>query len=168
MTEYYKRRGIYVDERFDRTLDTVDINASKQSSAASNAMGLALLRYWEFAALNHHEIGQLAYRLYGIKVNSAPCERLFSRMGWFQSMRRSRLKVNIDILPQSHDYTSKYYSFKLCFVWHKSLLKWHGEDKMDEVKNLQELVTISPIDCDEIDVIRTDMNLGDECEEGRR
>ncbi|CAG8789016.1 12518_t:CDS:2, partial [Dentiscutata erythropus] len=62
-------------------------------NVTKNVIGLALLRYWEFAAIDQKEIGKVAQRLYGIKVNSAPCEHLFSRIGWFQNPRHNHLKI---------------------------------------------------------------------------
>lgn len=94
LTEYYMKRGIFTDERFNNTLEAISEH-NVQSKLTSNVVGLALLRYWEFAALNLKEIGKVALRLYSIKVNSAPCERLFSRMGWFHNSQRSRLKVRL-------------------------------------------------------------------------
>ncbi|CAG8476534.1 6432_t:CDS:2 [Scutellospora calospora] len=85
LTEYYIKRGIFTDDRFNNTLEAISDEHNMQGKMSNNVVGLALLRYWEFAALNLKEIGMVAQRLYSIKVNSAPCERLFSRMGWFHN-----------------------------------------------------------------------------------
>ncbi|CAG8467885.1 4690_t:CDS:2, partial [Dentiscutata heterogama] len=74
--------GIFTDERFNNTLEAISEEHNVQSKVSNSVVGLALMRYWEFAALNLKEIGKIALRLYGIKVNSAPCVRLFSRMRW--------------------------------------------------------------------------------------
>ncbi|CAG8731112.1 15056_t:CDS:2 [Dentiscutata erythropus] len=47
----------------------------------------------EEEAINQKDISKVAFRLFGIKVNSAPCEHLFSRMGWFHNLRRNRLQL---------------------------------------------------------------------------
>ncbi|CAG8780509.1 11922_t:CDS:2, partial [Dentiscutata erythropus] len=89
LTEYYMKRGIFGNEWFENTIEVI----SKEGMSMNNAVGLTLLRYWEFAAIDQKEIGKVALRLYSIKINSAPCECLFFRMGWFQSPRRNRLKL---------------------------------------------------------------------------
>ncbi|CAG8666274.1 3802_t:CDS:2, partial [Cetraspora pellucida] len=92
LTEYYMKRGIFTDDRFNNTLEAISEEHNMQDKMSNNVVGLALLRYWEFTALNLKEMGMVAQRLYSIKVNSAPCERLFSRMGWFHNSQRNRLK----------------------------------------------------------------------------
>ncbi|CAG8786842.1 13309_t:CDS:2, partial [Gigaspora rosea] len=81
--------GIFSNERFENTLKAI----LAEKVETNNANGLALLQYWEFVAIDQKEISKVAYRLYSIKVNSVLCERLFFRMGWFQNLKRSRLKV---------------------------------------------------------------------------
>lgn len=98
LTEYYMKRGIFNDKRFDNTIDAISTEDTTQRTRTSNVVGLALLRYWEFAAIDQKEIGKVALRLYSIKVNSAPCERLFSRMGRYHNSQRNRLKVYKDLV----------------------------------------------------------------------
>ncbi|CAG8801801.1 16614_t:CDS:2, partial [Dentiscutata erythropus] len=43
--------------------------------------------------INQKDIGKVALRLYSIKINSAPCKCLFSRMGWFHNPKRTHLKL---------------------------------------------------------------------------
>ncbi|CAG8617286.1 2866_t:CDS:2 [Cetraspora pellucida] len=89
LTEYYMKRGIFSDKRFKNTLEAI----SKENMTINNATGFVLLRYWEFAAIDQKEIGKIALHLFSIKVNSAPCEHLFSRMEWFQNQRCSHPKL---------------------------------------------------------------------------
>ncbi|CAG8459876.1 8165_t:CDS:2 [Cetraspora pellucida] len=52
LTEYYMRRGIFSDKRFENTIETILTG----DMSMNNAIGLALLRYWEFAAIDQKEI----------------------------------------------------------------------------------------------------------------
>lgn len=52
-----------------------------------------IVRYWEFAAPSTNELGLVACRLYGICINAAAVERLWSSMSFFQNNRRNRLIV---------------------------------------------------------------------------
>ncbi|CAG8779861.1 3969_t:CDS:2, partial [Dentiscutata erythropus] len=81
-----------LSSQFNNTLEAISEEHNIQGKMANNIVRLALLRYWEFAALNLKEISMVAQRLFSIKVNSAPCERLFFRMGWFYTSQRCRFK----------------------------------------------------------------------------
>ncbi|CAG8700209.1 9536_t:CDS:1, partial [Ambispora gerdemannii] len=48
-------------------------------------------RYWNYAGALTNELGLMACRLYGICVNAAAVERLWSCMGFLQTNRRNRL-----------------------------------------------------------------------------
>ena len=50
-------------------------------------------RYWCFAEAFTNELGLVACRLFGICINAASVERLWSCMGFLQTNRRNRLKV---------------------------------------------------------------------------
>jgi hypothetical protein len=50
-------------------------------------------RYWCYVGLSTSEIGFVACRIFGICVNAASVERLWSCMGFLQTNRRNRLKV---------------------------------------------------------------------------
>ena len=50
-------------------------------------------RYWCFASTSTNELGFVACRIFGICVNAASVERLWSCMGFLQTNRRNRLKV---------------------------------------------------------------------------
>jgi len=52
-------------------------------------------RYWCFAAVSTNELGLVACKLFGICINAASVERLWSCMGFLQSNRRNRLLVFI-------------------------------------------------------------------------
>jgi len=52
-------------------------------------------RYWNYAGASTNELGFVACRLYGICVNAAAVERLWSCMGFLQTDRRNRLMVNV-------------------------------------------------------------------------
>ncbi len=54
-----------------------------------------ILKYWQFIARSiHNELANIALRLFGICINSASLERLFSTMGFFHSKRRNKLGVS--------------------------------------------------------------------------
>lgn len=50
-------------------------------------------RYWCYVGLSTNELGLVACRIFGICVNAASVERLWSCMGFLQTNRRNRLKV---------------------------------------------------------------------------
>jgi hypothetical protein len=52
-------------------------------------------RYWCYAKSSTNELGLVACRLFGICINAAAVERLWSCMGFLQTNRRNRLKVFI-------------------------------------------------------------------------
>lgn len=54
-----------------------------------------ILKYWCYAKESTDELGFVACRLFGICVNAASVERLWSCMGFLQSNRRNRLMVFI-------------------------------------------------------------------------
>ncbi|CAG8802338.1 7331_t:CDS:2, partial [Dentiscutata erythropus] len=92
-TEYYYEKWFNEKPKhFNNTLEAISEEHNVQGKMANNVVRLALLWYWEFAALNLKEISMVAQRLFSIKVNSAPCERLFFRMGWFYTSQRCRFK----------------------------------------------------------------------------
>jgi len=49
--------------------------------------------YWCFTSVSTNELGFVACRIFGICVNAASVERLWSCMGFLQSKRRNRLMV---------------------------------------------------------------------------
>ena len=51
--------------------------------------------FWDLAKGQASELSRFALHLYGICVNSASVERLWSSMGFLHSKRRNRLYVNI-------------------------------------------------------------------------
>lgn len=52
-----------------------------------------IYRYWCFACTSTSELGFVACRIFGICVNAASVERLWSCMGFLHSNRRNRLSV---------------------------------------------------------------------------
>ncbi|CAG8612138.1 3677_t:CDS:2, partial [Cetraspora pellucida] len=54
--KYYMKRGIFTDDRFNNTLEAISEEHNMQDKMSNNVVGLALLRYWEFAALNLKEM----------------------------------------------------------------------------------------------------------------
>jgi len=54
-----------------------------------------IYRYWYYAKSSTSELGLVACRLFGICINAAAVERLWSCMGLLQTNRRNRLKVFI-------------------------------------------------------------------------
>lgn len=62
-------------------------------SATYDQFGNNILGFWEFASSSTRELGPLAIRLFGICVNAASVERLWSSMGFIHTNRRNRLQV---------------------------------------------------------------------------
>ncbi|CAG8689656.1 23515_t:CDS:2 [Dentiscutata erythropus] len=91
LTEYYMKRGIFSDERFENTIDAI-----LAENVTKNVIGLALLRYWKFAAIDQKEIGKVAQRLYNIKVNSAP-------YGIGRTRRKIRKTVTMNRITNSNN-----------------------------------------------------------------
>ena len=52
-------------------------------------------KYWNYVEASTNELGLVACRLYGICINAAAVERLWSCMGFLQTNRRNRLMVNL-------------------------------------------------------------------------
>lgn len=52
-----------------------------------------VLAYWKFCSNESQELGAVAIKIFGICVNSASCERLFSTMGFLHTPSRNALKV---------------------------------------------------------------------------
>ncbi len=52
-------------------------------------------RYWCYVSVSTNELGLVACRIFGICVNAASVERLWSCMGFLQTNRRNRLMVCI-------------------------------------------------------------------------
>ena len=50
-------------------------------------------RYWGYVSVSTNELGFVACRIFGICVNAASVERLWSCMGFLQNNRRNRLMV---------------------------------------------------------------------------
>jgi len=55
-------------------------------------------RYWCFVSVSTNELGFVACRIFGICVNAASVERLWSCMGFLQSKRRNRLMVCVNVI----------------------------------------------------------------------
>ncbi|RHZ56075.1 hypothetical protein Glove_406g119 [Diversispora epigaea] len=54
-----------------------------------------VLRFWQYCAQDSKELGAVALKIFGICINTASVERMWSSMGFLHSIRRNRLKVNI-------------------------------------------------------------------------
>ena len=59
----------------------------------TNQFNNNIMGYWEYCTTSAKELGKVACHIFGICVNSASVERLFSCMGWLHNKSRSRLKV---------------------------------------------------------------------------
>ncbi|CAG8797337.1 5625_t:CDS:2, partial [Dentiscutata erythropus] len=59
LTKYYIKRGMFSNERFENTLEAILTTKVE----TKNANGLALLRYWEFAAIDQKEIGKDSFKV---------------------------------------------------------------------------------------------------------
>jgi hypothetical protein len=57
-------------------------------------LGRNIIDFWDSAKGEAPELSRLALHLYGICVNSASVERLWSNMGFLHSKRRNRLDVS--------------------------------------------------------------------------
>ncbi|CAG8732458.1 24526_t:CDS:2, partial [Dentiscutata erythropus] len=53
-----------------------------------------ILKFWEFVSPSTKELGPLAVRLFGICINAASVERLWSLMRFIHTNRRSRLQLS--------------------------------------------------------------------------
>ena len=53
-----------------------------------------IFQYWSFVYASTNELGLVACKIFGICVNAASVERLWSCMGFLHSNRRNRLMVN--------------------------------------------------------------------------
>lgn len=62
-------------------------------------------RYWCFAKVSTNELGLVACTLFGICINAASVERLWSCMGFLHTNRRNRLKVFIFYFIFIYKYT---------------------------------------------------------------
>jgi hypothetical protein len=60
-----------------------------------NQLNENIMDFWDLAEGQAPELSRFALHLYGICVNSASVERLWSSMGFLHSKRRNRLYVNI-------------------------------------------------------------------------
>jgi hypothetical protein len=59
-----------------------------------NQLGGDIIDFWDLAKGQALELSRFALHLYGICVNSASVERLWSNMGFLHSKRRNRLYVS--------------------------------------------------------------------------
>lgn len=59
-----------------------------------NQLGENIMDFWDLAKGQAPELSRFALHLYGICVNSASVERLWSTMGFLHSKRRNRLHVS--------------------------------------------------------------------------
>jgi hypothetical protein len=57
-----------------------------------------VLGHWEFAAPSAKELSFVSQRIFGICINAASVERLWSNMGFLHTKRRNRLNVSKQIL----------------------------------------------------------------------
>ncbi|CAG8727554.1 4757_t:CDS:2, partial [Dentiscutata erythropus] len=134
----------YALSMFNNTLEAIsEEHNNVQDKVANNVVGLALLQYWEFAALNLKEIGIVVQRLFSIKVNSASCERLFSCMGSFIVLNDVILRnqiislANYNIQVSSHE-QSKSGTINLSDIVNISMLannKNNSENMTKEINN---------------------------------
>lgn len=67
-----------------------------------------IYRYWCFAKSSTNELGLVACRLFGICINAAAVERLWSCMGFLQTNRRNRLKVFVSFINTIYFFNIKY------------------------------------------------------------
>ncbi|CAG8775634.1 8020_t:CDS:2, partial [Gigaspora rosea] len=94
LTEYYMKHGIFGDERFENTIEVI----SKECMSMNNAIGLALLRYWEFAAIDQKEI-----------VSNAKTQLAQTEMAWeerLDSAEKVRQTVIKNLAINSKETTS--------------------------------------------------------------
>jgi|SRR4051794_29608549 hypothetical protein len=76
-----------------------------------------LWRYWCYVATSTNELGIVACRIFGICVNAASVERLWSCMGFLQTNRRNRLMVcQLFNLCLIINYFIKYYFNFYCYI----------------------------------------------------
>ncbi|GES82705.1 ribonuclease H-like domain-containing protein [Rhizophagus clarus] len=70
-----------------------------------NQLGGNIIDFWDLAKGDAPELSQFALHLYGICVNSASVEKLWSNMGFLHSKRRNRLDVSLQKKSHCHSYT---------------------------------------------------------------
>jgi len=63
-------------------------------SATISQFNNNIYKYWCWVREAYPEIGTVATRIFGICVNAASVERLWSSMGFYHTKNRNRLKVN--------------------------------------------------------------------------
>ncbi|RHZ57353.1 hypothetical protein Glove_390g69 [Diversispora epigaea] len=87
-------------------------NINYTTIATWNQFNGDIYRYWSFACTSTNEFGFVACRVFGICVNAASVERLWSCMGFLQSNRRNRL-LNAKALEMSKLRADITYSHRL-------------------------------------------------------
>lgn len=58
-----------------------------------NQLSGNIIDFWDLAKGDTPELSQFAFHLYGICVNSASVERLWSNMGFLHSKRQNQLDI---------------------------------------------------------------------------
>ena len=76
-----------------------------------NQLNGNILDFWELAKGQAPELSRFALHLYGICVNSASVERLWSTMGFLHSKRRNRLHVSKNIKIVDHFVNDRYFTY---------------------------------------------------------
>ncbi|RHZ80732.1 hypothetical protein Glove_132g88 [Diversispora epigaea] len=83
-----------------KELDNYRLEVYPFNSSTWNQFNSDIYRYWCFCCASTNELGFVACRIFGICVNTASVERLWSCMGFLQSNRRNRLS-NSKVLEMS-------------------------------------------------------------------
>ena len=77
-----------------RELENFRLELYPFNLATWNQFNGDIYRYWSFACASTNELGFVACRIFGICVNAASVERLWSCMGFLQSNKCNRLSVS--------------------------------------------------------------------------
>ncbi|RHZ82237.1 hypothetical protein Glove_110g32 [Diversispora epigaea] len=77
-----------------KELDNYRLEVYPFDSITWNQFNNDIYRYWCFLSASTNELGFVACRIFGICVNAASVERLWSCMGFIHSNRRNRLSIS--------------------------------------------------------------------------
>ncbi|RHZ77148.1 hypothetical protein Glove_185g69 [Diversispora epigaea] len=77
-----------------KELDNYRLEVYPFDSITWNQFNNDIYRYWCFVSASMNELGFVACRIFGICVNAASVERLWSCMGFIHSNRRNRLSIS--------------------------------------------------------------------------
>ncbi|CAG8570871.1 6411_t:CDS:2, partial [Scutellospora calospora] len=108
-----------------------------------------ILGFWEFASSSVKELGPLAVRLFGICINVASVERLWSSMGFLYTNKRNRLPTNMLLsnkLTNSNELTELNELNNLSELTELNRLNENDSNELDEEEN--NLEDIEPHDLD--------------------